>query len=174
MSKNKVEKKNNINIIFVGTLLLSSLAAYIANEAYNKSKSAESTSNSSQSNLDLKLEEGIIRADNTNNSISITSLSPNSEGLSLISNGGTDSSIVVRNIQGVSLNSIDIRSDSGGISLTSSEGVRFNNGGIIIPTKTTAEAPSVAGTAGKMIFNTNDKKIYIYDGSSWISTSVLT
>ena len=36
-----------------------------------------------------------------------------------------------------------------------------------LPTKSDAGAPATTPTAGTMVFNTNDNKLYIYNGSAW-------
>ena len=38
-----------------------------------------------------------------------------------------------------------------------------------LPTKSEAGAPATTPTAGTMVFNTNDNKLYIYNGSAWRS-----
>lgn len=111
MAKNKVDKKKNRNdMMFAGILFLSAFAAYTANEAYNKSKSA-------QSNLDLKLSGDNIVSANSGDPIKIVSTSTTSGAISLISNGGTDGKIVIQEQQGDKNDSIEIKSNSGGITL---------------------------------------------------------
>ena len=146
MSKNKVDKKNNKNdMMFAGILLLSAFAAYTANEAYNKSKnaqstanSARSTSNSAQSNLDLKLSGDNIVSANSGDPIKIVSTSTTSEAISFTVNGGSDSKIFIYAQQGDKNDSINIKSSGGGITLNSERGV------IILPNLPTTN-PSVTG-----------------------------
>ena len=139
MSKNKVDKKNNKNdIMFACILLLSAFAAYTANEAYNKSKNAQSTANSSQSNLDLKLSGDNIVSANSGDPIKIVSTSTISGAISLISNGGTDGKIVIQEKQGDKNDSINIKSNGGGITLNSEIGM------IILPNLPSTN-PSVTG-----------------------------
>ena len=38
-----------------------------------------------------------------------------------------------------------------------------------LPTKSEAGAPATTPTAGTMVFNTNDNKLYIYNGTAWRS-----
>ena len=38
-----------------------------------------------------------------------------------------------------------------------------------LPTKSDAGAPATTPAAGTMVFNTNDNKLYIYNGSAWRS-----
>ena len=140
MTKNKVDKKNNRNdIMFAGILLLSAFAAYTANEAYNKSKNAQSTANNAQSNLDLKLSGDNIVSANSGDPIKIVSTSTTSEAISFTVNGGTDSKILIYAKQGDKNDSINIKSDLGGIKLDSGLGV------IILPPNLPTTNPSVTG-----------------------------
>jgi len=48
-----------------------------------------------------------------------------------------------------------------------------NGIGIAAGTKSTAGAPGTTGTqAGSMVFNTNDSKLYIFNGSAWVSVAL--
>ena len=42
-----------------------------------------------------------------------------------------------------------------------------------LPTKSDAGAPATTPTAGTMVFNTNDNKLYIYNGSAWRSVDTV-
>lgn len=50
-----------------------------------------------------------------------------------------------------------------------------NGIGLTLSVKTTASAPGETGTpTGSIVYNTNDHKIYIYDGAAWYATSALS
>ena len=71
--------------------------------------------------------EGAI-ALSSQGAIALTSTSANASGISLTSNGGTDSTIVLENKQGASDASITLESDAGGITLSTSTGIVLNSG----------------------------------------------
>ena len=119
MTKNIVDKKNKVDIIFAGSLLLSGIALYTANNAYNKAKTAESEANSAQSNLNLKLVEENIVPDNSSNSFTVFPSTLESGQINFKLNAGTDDKILLENLQGDKNDSINIRCNNGGITLNS-------------------------------------------------------
>ena len=61
----------------------------------------------------------------------------------------------------------DISANDASFNVVDIASLKINN--VQLPTKSDAGAPATTPTAGTMVFNTNDNKLYIYNGSAWRS-----